>query len=55
MLPDIYPVFGCEIELVGGFDVECGVPAVVVADGGCAKAGGGVGNQEALREYPERL
>ena len=32
-LPELDAVFGGEVELVGGFDVEGCVPAVVVADG----------------------
>ena len=41
-LPDADAVFGGEIELVGGLDVEGGVPAVFVADGEGAVLAGGV-------------
>ena len=41
-------VFGDQVELVCGLDVECGVPAVVVADGGGAEFAGGVGIDEDL-------
>ena len=41
-------IFGGEVELVCGFDVEGGVPAVVVADGGGAVLAGGVGVAEDL-------
>ena len=47
-LPDVDAVFGGEVELVGGLDVEGGVPAVVVADGGGAEFAGGVGIDEDL-------
>ena len=47
-LPDADAVFGGEVELVGGLDVEGGVPAVVVADGEGAVLGGGVGIGEDL-------
>src|SRR5215469_7594603 len=39
-LPDANSVFGCEVESVGGLDVEGGVPAVVIADGSGAKHAG---------------
>ena len=35
-------VFGGEVELVCGLDVEGGVPAVVIADGVCAVRSWGV-------------
>jgi len=41
-LPDLYAIFGSEIEFVGWFDVEGGIPGVVVANGGCAELGGSV-------------
>ena len=42
-LPDANSVFGCEVEFVGGLDVEGGVPAVFVADSESAILAGGVG------------
>ena len=47
-LPDADAVFGGEVELVGGLDVECGVPTVFVADGEGAVLAGGVGIGEDL-------
>jgi hypothetical protein len=47
-LPDADAVFGCEVEFVGGLDVEGGVPAVFVADGEGAVLAGGVGVGEDL-------
>ena len=41
-------VFGGEVELVGGLDVEGCVPAVVVADGGGAELVGGMRVDEDL-------
>ena len=48
-LPDADAVVGGEVELVGGFDVEGGVPAVDVADGRGSVHAGGVRVGEDLR------
>ena len=51
VLPDADAVVWGEVELVGGFDVEAGVPAVLIANGEGAVLGGGVGiGQDALAE-----
>jgi hypothetical protein len=48
ILPDVDAVLWGQVELVRGLDVEGGVPAVVVADGGGAEFVGGVGVGEDL-------
>jgi hypothetical protein len=47
-LPDFYALVGCEKELVGGFNIESGIPGVVVADGLGSEVAGGVGVGENL-------
>ena len=47
-LPDADSVFGAEVELVGGLNVECLVPAIFVADSERSVLAGGVGIGEDL-------
>jgi hypothetical protein len=48
LLPDADAVYGCEVEFVGGFYVEGGVPAVLVANCKGAVLAGGMGVAEDL-------
>src|SRR5580704_1694324 len=41
-LPDLHAVWRCEVQLLSGLDVECGIPGVDVADSICAVLGRGV-------------